>query len=48
MVQGQDPLDLAVLIHSIYVDDSVGSIGVFDNNSCAKFTIALAKLPLLI
>jgi hypothetical protein len=48
-VQGQDPLDLAVLLYSINVNDSVGSIRVFNNDPSANFaSIVLAVLLLLI
>jgi len=48
-VQGQDPLDLAVLLYSININDSVGSIRVFDNDPSANFaSIVLAVLLLLV
>lgn len=47
-MQGQDPLDLAVLLHSINVNDSVGAIRVFDNDPSAKLAIVLAGLLLLV
>ena len=47
-MQGQDPLDLAVLLHSVNVNDSVGAIRVFDNDPCAKLAIVLGVLLLLV